>query len=62
MIKKKDGLGIKVPSPEFRISDVEKYVGEGSSTICVCVCVCGTVYVWHKMVRTLASHSGTDIL
>ena len=51
MIKKKDGLGIKVPSPEFRISDVEKYVGEGSSTICVC-----------GRHRTLASHSGTDIL
>lgn len=28
MIKKKDGLGLKVPSSDFRVSDVEKYVGK----------------------------------
>ena len=28
MIKKIDGLGIKVPSSDFCVSDVEKYVGE----------------------------------
>ena len=33
MIKKKDGLGLKVPSPDFQVSDVEKYVGEGSNII-----------------------------
>jgi lysine-specific demethylase PHF8 len=27
MIKEKDGLGVKVPSPDFRVCDVEKYVG-----------------------------------
>ena len=35
MIKKKDGLGVKVPSPEFRVCDVEKYVGEASRYIIV---------------------------
>ena len=30
MIKKKDGLGIKVPSSDFQVSDVEKYVGKST--------------------------------
>ena len=36
IVKQKEGLGLRVPPPEFRISDVERYVGEG---VCVCVCV-----------------------
>ena len=30
MIKKKDGLGIEVPSSDFQVSDVEKYVGKST--------------------------------
>lgn len=28
MINKKDGLGLKVPSSDFQVADVERYVGE----------------------------------
>ena len=31
MIKEKDGLGMKVPSSEFRVADVEYYVGESDA-------------------------------
>ena len=41
IVKQKEGLGLRVPPPEFRISDVERYVGEG-----VCVCVCGRGYIY----------------
>ena len=28
MVDDKDGLGLRVPPPDFKISDVERYVGE----------------------------------
>ena len=33
LIKKKDGLGLKVPSTDFKVSDVEKYVGKSTHYI-----------------------------
>ena len=28
IVEQKEGLGLRVPPPDFRISDVERYVGE----------------------------------
>ena len=28
LVEQKEGLGLRVPPPDFRISDVERYVGE----------------------------------
>ena len=28
IVDQKEGLGLRVPPPDFRISDVERYVGE----------------------------------
>ena len=28
LVEQKDGLGLRVPPPDFRVSDVEQYVGE----------------------------------
>ncbi len=36
IVDKKEGLGLKVPPPDFSIADVERCVGE----LYVCVCVC----------------------
>lgn len=40
-VPQKDGLGLQLPSSDFSVNDVERYVGKRS----VCVCVCETCAV-----------------
>ena len=37
IVEQKDGLGLRVPPPDFRISDVEQYVGEWLILMCMYV-------------------------
>ena len=64
IIKKKDGLGLKVPSGDFLVSDVEKYVGKNcyiyryarTTTMYMCDDRCIMITLRVENVHTLSLH------